>query len=341
MTENVYPNIASAHKGILRAVLRDGTEISLGEGPSIGANRKTFDLSNYQVQVSNPIQRMLPRESTFDLVRGLARFLWLASGNDRLSDIEVYDPGAARFSDDGLRIPGSNFGLRLFCPRPGLNPIARLIGLLEREPTSRRGSVPIFFPEDVGRESKDIPCALAIHFRLDESRLCMTVVMRSNNGFRLFPYNGFEFSMLQEVIARHLRVEVGTYVHYAISMHVYSEDVALARAYSEQPPIVSLSEFALMPASPRPLEQIIAMAILETKLRNAFAFGGRKAAGDVLAQAADSLCGYWHAYFLRLALPLSTKSGDLESAAGIEAKLSKLSLYPFDSLPAVVDEATA
>jgi hypothetical protein len=335
ITENAYPDMASAHKGILRAIFREGTEISLGPGPSIGANRRTLDLSNYQVQVANPIQRMLPQQGRFDLVRGLARFLWLASGNDRLSDIGIYDPGAARFSDDGLRIPGSNFGHRLFCPRPGLNPIPHLIDLLERDPSSRRGSVPIFFPEDVGRDSKDIPCALAIHFRLNESRLYMTVVMRSNNAFRLFPYNCFEFSLLQEAIARHLHVEVGTYVHYAISMHLYSEDFAMARAYSEQPPVVSGPEFTRMPESPRPLEQIITVAIFETKLKNALGFGEENAVNDVLVQAANGLCHYWHAYFLRLALALSTKAGRFDSVTGIEAELRKLSLHPFDALPSL------
>lgn len=335
MIENVYPDMLSAHKGIIRAVFREGTEISLGPGPSVGANRRTLDLSNYQVQVSDPIQRMLPKESTFDLVRGLARFLWLASGNDRLSDIEIYDPGAARFSDDGLRIPGSNFGQRLFCPRPGLNPIARLINLFERYPTSRRGSVPIFFPEDVARDSKDIPCALAIHFRMENSRLHMTVLMRSNNSLRLFPYNCFEFSLLQEAIARHLHVEVGTYVHYAISMHLYSEDFANARAYSEQPTVDSRLKFALMPESPHPLEQINVLAILETKLRNAFAFQGEKAANEVLAQAANSLCHYWHAYFLRLALALFRQAGKSDSATSIEAGLRSLSVYPFNAFPDV------
>jgi thymidylate synthase len=326
----MYSDFASAHRGILRTLLANGTEIALGDSASIGANRTTLDISNYQLVISNPIKRILPKHSAFNFVRALARFLWLASANDRLSDIEVYDPGAANFSDDGLKIPGSNFGQRLFCPRPGLNPIARLIELLKREPDTRRGSVPIFFSEDVARDSKDIPCALAVHLRVIAAKLCMTVLMRSNNGFRLFPYNGFEFSLLQEAIARHLQVEVGTYTHYAISMHIYSEDIDLAKECCEHTPSDSQAvDFALMPQSPAPLEQIVRIANLESKFRDAFIFGGSKKAHEIVSQASDSLCDYWQSYFLRLTLALSEKGGYVELADEIASRLAKLSVSPF------------
>jgi hypothetical protein len=80
----LFHDIASAHIGIIRAVFEAGTELSLGDSKSIGANRTTLDISNYQLRISNPTRRVLPADGPFELNRGLARFLWLASGNDRI-----------------------------------------------------------------------------------------------------------------------------------------------------------------------------------------------------------------------------------------------------------------
>jgi thymidylate synthase len=334
ISESKYPDLLSAHGAILRNVLANGLEVRLGESESVGANRSTLDLSNFQTVILDPTRRAFPETPSFrfHLDRALARFLWLASGNDRLSDIEIYDAGAVHYSDEGIRISGSNFGARLFCPRPGLNPIRRLIDLLMEEPTTRRASVPIFLPEDVGRRSKDIPCALGLHFRVTGGSLSMTVLMRSNNALRLFPYNGFEFSMLQEIIARHIGRTVGPYIHYALSMHLYSEDFEVARNHSsEASGKRDLTQFTPMPISPLPLEQVTIVARLETKFRNAFIKSGDMAPRTVLKMAANELCDYWHSYFLVLALTLSKKGGRHDLAAAIGERLTQLSIYPFNA----------
>lgn len=331
LSKQVYPDLASAHKGVICAVLEDGVETRMEDSLSIGANRSTRELSNYQLLIRNPAKRMMANGAAFSLIRALARFLWLGSANDRLADISIYDPGAARFSDDGLRIPGSNFGTRLFCPRPGLNPVERIVDLLHREHTSRRATIPIFSAEDVGRDSKDIPCAIATHFRICDSQLNMTLIMRSNNGFRLFPYNAFEFSMLQEVIARQLKVEVGTYTHYALSMHIYSEDLKAARLHNKTTAKAETSpDFSKMPETPAPLEQIKLVAALEAKFRNAFVLGGPKGGMDVIKEASDRLCEYWLGYLLCLALELAQLGQNDELTNSIGLQLQK-SAIPFST----------
>ena len=48
--------------------------------------------------------------------------------------------------------------------------------------------------------------------------------MRSNDVFRGLPHDLFCFTMLQELIARSVGVELGSYHHMVGSLHMYEED---------------------------------------------------------------------------------------------------------------------
>lgn len=55
--------------------------------------------------------------------------------------------------------------------------------------------------------------------------------MRSNDAYRGFPHDVFCFTMLQEIVARSLHLEIGQYRHFAGSMHIYEEDISKAELY--------------------------------------------------------------------------------------------------------------
>ena len=83
-------------------------------------------------------------------------------------------------------------------------------------------------PEDVARESNDIPCTFGLSFMIRDASLHVTTIMRSNNAWRLLPYNIFEFSLLAEVVADRIGIDFGTYTHHCLSLHLYESDCAEA-----------------------------------------------------------------------------------------------------------------
>lgn len=84
-------------------------------------------------------------------------------------------------------------------------------------------------PVDQGKpRSRDVPCNICASLKVRGGRLHWLQVMRSNDLVRGLPYNFVQFTMLQEVMAGWLDVEVGEYTHVADSLHVYNSDLEVA-----------------------------------------------------------------------------------------------------------------
>jgi hypothetical protein len=281
--------------------IRDCLAGELLEGPRDSSREQLY----YQTGITKPRARIFTNpQRPLNIVTAIARFVWLASGNNRVEDIAYYEPKVRNFSDDGLTVPGSDYGMRLFQPRPGLNQIQGVVDRLRLDPGSRQAAAVVWQPEDAVRRSGDIPCTFGLffHIRKDDngiSRLNMSVNMRSNNAFRILPFNVFEFTLLQEVVAAELDVDLGFYSLWAASMHVYINE-------REWPATVGIgmddvSPSIIMPEMPshfkaqtwqgtKPLQQINLVAKLEASLRHAHSWFDIE---KVLSEAMDTLDPYW------------------------------------------------
>ena len=62
----------------------------------------------------------------------------------------------------------------------------------------------------------------------------MLTNMRSNDAFIGLPHDVFAFTMLQELVARTLGVELGAYSHAVGSLHLYQRDHKKARRYLKE-----------------------------------------------------------------------------------------------------------
>jgi thymidylate synthase len=62
-------------------------------------------------------------------------------------------------------------------------------------------------------------------------KLEMVTNMRSNDAFLGLPHDIFSFTMLQEIVARALSVELGKYKHTVGSLHIYDDDRDAARQF--------------------------------------------------------------------------------------------------------------
>ena len=128
-------------------MIERGEEVEAGQGR--GPSREILD---FTVEVSDLRDRVPGNPyASFDLTVAVARFVWMVSGDDRLADISFYEEAVTRFSDNQISVPGSNYGTRLFQPRPGLNQIEGVIGRLGEDPATRRAAAVVWAPEDALR----------------------------------------------------------------------------------------------------------------------------------------------------------------------------------------------
>src|SRR5690606_18825384 len=133
--------------------------------------------------------------------------LWYLSGSNKLDFICYYLRHYKKFSDDGKTIHGG-YGPRLFDLR-GNNQIENIISLLRRKRDSRQAVIQLFDANDLAEEHKDIPCTCTLQFLVRQDRLHLVTSMRSNDAFWGLPHDIFSFTMLQEIMARSLDLEIG------------------------------------------------------------------------------------------------------------------------------------
>ena len=261
-------NADEALVGTLRAVIDAGAASGEGNGASLELLDATIELEDLRDRIPlNP-------EAFFDVTVAVARFVWMISGDDRLADIRFYEEAVTRFSDNQIAVPGSNYGTRLFQPRPGLNQIDACIRRLREDPTTRRAAAVIWAPEDAtrvgpdGGRSADIPCAFGLMFHVRAGTLYTQLKMRSNNAYQLLPFNLFEFGLLAEVIAAEVGVQLGLLSNNAASMHVYERARARWEGAAAWDP--AASERQPMPAMPpdEALAQAHLLARKEAELRH-------------------------------------------------------------------------
>ncbi len=135
-------------------------------------------------------------------------------------------------SADGDIIWGA-YGPRLFGFR-ALNQMQAVIEVLRRRPDSRRAVIQLFDAFDLAGEHRDVPCTCTLQFLCRGSRLHMFSSMRSNDAFLGLPHDFFSFTMLQEIVARTLDVELGTYQHAVGSLHLYDRDLEQGQAFLDE-----------------------------------------------------------------------------------------------------------
>jgi thymidylate synthase len=105
--------------------------------------------------------------------------------------------------------------------RGNVDQLQNVTSLLTEHPGSRRAVVQLFNAEDIASEYKGIPCTTTLQFLLRGERLHLSVTLRSNDAYWGLPHDVFCFTMLQEMMARRLGVELGEYYQYVGSMHAY------------------------------------------------------------------------------------------------------------------------
>lgn len=210
---------------VYRQLLARGIRIQ----PTKGAAREIYGVL---LKLSAPRLRLSRTESRGILFSCLGELLWILAGSNALDFIEHYIAEYTKSSDDMQTIFGA-YGPRMFGRRPN-DQLARVISSLRSKPDSRQAVVQLFDRRDTLEHHRDIPCTCTLQFVIRDRRLHMLTSMRSNDAWLGLPHDVFAFTMIQELVARSLGVELGEYRHSVGSLHLYERDDKKAIRYLEE-----------------------------------------------------------------------------------------------------------
>ena len=183
----------------------------------------------------------------------LMEALWMMAGCNDLAWPLVFNSRFVEYSDDGETLRGAyGFRWRQFF---GFDQIPVIIKELRKSPTTRRCVLGMWAPaEDLGANSKDIPCNTTIYFSPRGGVLDMTVCCRSNDIYwGAYGANAVHMSVLQELVATASGFEVGRYYQMSNNYHLYTEVVALDSILERAASAVFHDAYAAKFVAPAPL----------------------------------------------------------------------------------------
>lgn len=231
-----YPYFPAANlddllRSVYDEVLKSGRVITASKG-------STIELEGTLLEIRDPLGRLSRTETRGKLVSGLGELCWFLARSNSLKFIEYYLSIYRDSADEGIIFGG--YGPRLFSwqkrffPWQRINQIDNVIQLLKRKPTTRQAVIQLFDAADLLREHRDIPCTCTLQFMIRDNRLLMLTNMRSNDIYYGLPHDVFSFTMLQEIIARTLGIELGTYKHAVGSLHLYDQHKKKAQEFIDE-----------------------------------------------------------------------------------------------------------
>ena len=100
-----------------------------------------------------------------------------------------------------------------------------VIETLKQNPETRQAAISIYDGKEITRYAFDTPCTYAVQFTVIDNCINMSVVMRSNDLWYGFCNDQYQFSMLQQLVARETNYSVGTYYHFAHNLHLYDDKI--------------------------------------------------------------------------------------------------------------------
>jgi len=259
---------ASTLDDLMNHVIRRLVEIKSTVRPTRGSSKEIIGVL---LHLKNPRSRLSLTETKGTPFSALGELLWYLSKTNDLDFIKYYLKEYENNSEDGETIYGG-YGPRLFNFRKKYNQVNNVIDLLRAKPTTRRAVIQIFDAEDIDPNINgnrvEVPCTCTLQFLIRDEKLHMITSMRSNDAYLGLPHDIFAFTMIQEIIARTLKVEIGEYKHGVGSLHLYKDHEELAIQYLEEGHQTTVG--TLMPKMPKndPWSDIDKMLEIESKFRN-------------------------------------------------------------------------
>ena len=211
-TRNKFNNATEAFDYLLDKIRLDGVDFN--------GTKALFNVGFY---MEDPSQKIITnKERKFSEKYAESEWLWYLSGDrsvERLGAIHGKIPPIwLRMADENGNV-NSNYGWQW----KRNNQLYKVIAMLENNPNTRQATISIYDGKEIDNYSKDTPCTYAVQFTILDNKLCMSVLMRSNDLWYGFCNDQYQFATLQQMVADSLSIETGWYYHYAHNMHLYND----------------------------------------------------------------------------------------------------------------------
>ena len=211
-TRNKFNNATEAFDYLLDKIRLDGVDFN--------GTKALFNVGFY---MEDPSQKIITnKERKFSEKYAESEWLWYLSGDrsvERLGAIHGKVPPIwLRMADEDGNV-NSNYGWQW----KRNNQLYKVIAMLENDPNTRQATISIYDGKEIDSYTKDTPCTYAVQFTILDNKLCMSVLMRSNDLWYGFCNDQYQFASLQQMVADSLSIETGWYYHYAHNMHLYND----------------------------------------------------------------------------------------------------------------------
>lgn len=208
-----FDNFEHAYAQLLDMVLSEGVDRDV-------RGFKTREISPMLLVTDNPLQNILTNQvRKTNKAFMVAEFLWIITGRKDVALPSFYNSQIARFSDNGKEFAGA-YGPKV------LSQVEYVVDCFKKDINTRQAVMTIW--ERSPGYSKDIPCTIAFQFLHRDGKLDMIVNMRSNDLWLGLPYDFYNFTMIQNMMAYTLGLKIGRYSHLAGSLHLYESNYSQA-----------------------------------------------------------------------------------------------------------------
>jgi len=207
-----FRNADKAYNYFLDKIIQDGD--------SFGDTKALF---NVGFTMENPMENHITnKERNWKLEYAEAEWKWYLSGDPSINKLEeIYGkiPQIWCHMADSDGLVRSNYGWQW----KRNDQIDYVVAKLKTCKDTRHAAISIYDAKEWKTYRKDTPCTYAVQFTILNNRLNMAVLMRSNDIWYGFCNDQYQFSMLQQMIAERLKIEIGNYYHYAHNLHLYND----------------------------------------------------------------------------------------------------------------------
>jgi thymidylate synthase len=185
----------------------------------------TKALFNIGFTIEDPTNKVITnKERNWNEEYAAAEWAWYLSGDPRIETLgELYGKIPAiwkRMADKNGEV-NSNYGYQW----KRNDQLENVINILKQDPNTRQAAISIYDGKAIHQYAYDTPCTYAVQFTIVQSKLYMSVYMRSNDLWYGFCNDQYQFASLQEMVAERLNLPVGTYYHHAHNLHLYNDKI--------------------------------------------------------------------------------------------------------------------
>jgi thymidylate synthase len=297
---------------VMRSVVEEIQLLGERINPSKGG---CMELTGVLLEVTDPRARLSRTETRGKPFSCLGELCWYMAGSNELEFISYYLP-YSEYANGDVVLGG--YGPRLF-NWYGLDQLANVTELLRKKSASRQAVIQLFDARDIAEGHKSIPCTCSLQFMIRRDALHLVTYMRSNDVFLGLPHDVFSFTMIQEIIARTLSVELGSYKHVVGSLHLYDYNrKAVQRFFDEG------WQSTETPMPPMPLgDPWLAIRLLLN------AEAAIRTGGQFDTAILESLESYWADLIRLLQVFRCSKDKDTEGIEQLSRRMSSPTYRPF------------